>query len=544
MSDLASAVAASAIASAPQAQQPLQPLGQLPPLPDPQLLLLQPQTSSLHAVAPLQPAHTSSSLQPEPPPADLGKPVARPLVNKIFIGGLAPTTTSESLTAYFTPFGAADCIVMMDRSTGRSRGFGFCTFASADVVQLVFDAGMTTSRDGVVEHIIDGKLVSVKACEAKGEAPMPVNARHGLPPPKAVPLPALGGSAPGGDGLESLQPLLSSLGSLLGASSSSSPPSLPAAGRLDDLPTSWPPLAQVPGGGTGGVSGGYGRDLPRGHTTALLPLPTGAAARVFVGGLPQTCDDAKLHSFFTQFGVLSDAKVMFDRDTGRSRGFGYVSFATVEGMQAAMANHAYNKIDDKWIEVKRCEERGSPNLPPARISGPLSLTTSGSGSGSASCGGSISRAGVGLGQAASAVVLPAHQSRAVAVDTQGGRGPSAETAALASQIIAALQGTHAAGGSLGGRRADLPPAPALSAMDAVTQLGRVLPGLVNADPAELLTTLLTPLISQLQLQDPAQLLAALLVPMISQLQAPPARGPGSDGCGWGRGFGGRRHAPY
>lgn len=269
---------------------------------------------------------------------------SRPLEHKIFVGGLAPTTTSESLNAYFSQFGQSDSIVMMDRNTGRSRGFGFCTFAAEEQAAAVLRAGTPNAARDAVEHVVDGKVVSVKVCEAKfdgGQATSPVppalgTAAPGLP--SQVPALAIG-TAPAA-GLEGLQDALGSLGSAISALA-------PAA-----APGQVPPA------------------LPRAHSYAQLHGLQNTGSRIFVGGLPQTCDDSKLHTFFSRFGTLTDAKVMMDRATGRSRGFGYVSFVDPVSTDAAIANAGQNIIDEKWVEVKRCEEKGSPKLP-ARPPAPL-----------------------------------------------------------------------------------------------------------------------------------------------------------------------------
>ena len=53
--------------------------------------------------------------------------------------------------------------------------------------------------------------------------------------------------------------------------------------------------------------------------------------KLFVGGLSWGTTDDGLHSAFSQFGEIVEAKVITDRETGRSRGFGFVTFANDEG---------------------------------------------------------------------------------------------------------------------------------------------------------------------------------------------------------------------
>uniref|UniRef100_A0A7S1LQF8 RRM domain-containing protein n=1 Tax=Alexandrium catenella TaxID=2925 RepID=A0A7S1LQF8_ALECA len=135
---------------------------------------------------------------------------------------------------------------MMDKATGRSRGFGFCTFHSnASLVKALS-----------TQQTIDGKLVDCKVCSPKGEVQMPYKPN-----------------------------------------------------------------------------------------------------RLFVGGLPQSADENKLRDFFSKFGAVTDARIMTDKDSGRSRGFGYVTFQSPQSCELALANHTLNTIDDKWVEVKRCTEK-------------------------------------------------------------------------------------------------------------------------------------------------------------------------------------------
>mmetsp|Transcript_60286 Transcript_60286/g.118577 ORF Transcript_60286/g.118577 Transcript_60286/m.118577 type:complete len:441 (-) Transcript_60286:85-1407(-) len=78
--------------------------------------------------------------------------------------------------------------------------------------------------------------------------------------------------------------------------------------------------------------------------------------KLFVGGLPQNATAAELRQHFEAFGVVSDAVVMIDPATNRSRGFGFVCFLPgQEGAAAvtsALDEYQNHRIRGKWIEVK------------------------------------------------------------------------------------------------------------------------------------------------------------------------------------------------
>lgn len=60
-------------------------------------------------------------------------------------------------------------------------------------------------------------------------------------------------------------------------------------------------------------------------------------AKVFVGGLAPPVTSESLKDFLGQFGQVMDATVMFDRETGRSKGFAFATFADEEAVNVAMA---------------------------------------------------------------------------------------------------------------------------------------------------------------------------------------------------------------
>jgi RNA recognition motif-containing protein len=60
------------------------------------------------------------------------------------------------------------------------------------------------------------------------------------------------------------------------------------------------------------------------------------AKKLFVGSLSWDTNDTKLLQAFSRFGEITEAKVITDRDSGRSRGFGFVTFEDDEAADRAM----------------------------------------------------------------------------------------------------------------------------------------------------------------------------------------------------------------
>ena len=85
--------------------------------------------------------------------------------------------------------------------------------------------------------------------------------------------------------------------------------------------------------------------------------------KLFVGGLSWGTTDDGLHGAFSQFGEIVEAKVITDRETGRSRGFGFVTFANDEGATKAIAEMDGTELDGRTIKVNEAEDK------PARSGG-------------------------------------------------------------------------------------------------------------------------------------------------------------------------------
>ncbi len=79
--------------------------------------------------------------------------------------------------------------------------------------------------------------------------------------------------------------------------------------------------------------------------------------KLFVGSLPWAVDDAKLAELFAQAGNVVSAQVVKDRETGRSRGFGFVEMSTEEEAQNAVKNLNGTDVEGRKIVVNIARPR-------------------------------------------------------------------------------------------------------------------------------------------------------------------------------------------
>jgi RNA recognition motif-containing protein len=79
--------------------------------------------------------------------------------------------------------------------------------------------------------------------------------------------------------------------------------------------------------------------------------------KLFVGSLAWATDSDGLRAAFEKFGEITDAVVILERDTGRSRGFGFVTFAEDSAAQDAIAGMDGQDLDGRNIRVNEAQER-------------------------------------------------------------------------------------------------------------------------------------------------------------------------------------------
>ena len=82
--------------------------------------------------------------------------------------------------------------------------------------------------------------------------------------------------------------------------------------------------------------------------------------KLFVAGLPYDLDDAELEEIFEKFGKVVSAKVAIDKETGKSRGFGFVDMPDRTEAKDAMDSLNEISLGKKPLVIKEAEERSGP----------------------------------------------------------------------------------------------------------------------------------------------------------------------------------------
>mmetsp|Transcript_7339 Transcript_7339/g.12553 ORF Transcript_7339/g.12553 Transcript_7339/m.12553 type:complete len:354 (+) Transcript_7339:65-1126(+) len=124
------------------------------------------------------------------------------------------------------------------------------------------------------------------------------------------------------------------------------------------------------------------RATPQGQTPQSKGSePTAKTKKIFVGGLAPSVEEGEFRSYFEAYGKVVDAVVMYDRDTRRPRGFGFITFENESSVDAVMKKQ--HTLGDKTVEIKRAE--------PKQSSSSRSAPSSGNGYGSGYDGGYSSR---------------------------------------------------------------------------------------------------------------------------------------------------------
>ncbi|KAK8477630.1 hypothetical protein V6N13_059900 [Hibiscus sabdariffa] len=234
---------------------------------------------------------------------------------KLFVGNLPFSVDSAQLADLFGSAGVVEMAeVIYDKVTGRSRGFAFVTMSTIEEVEAA-------------EQQFNGY-------ELEGRA---LRVNSGPPPPRRDDF-----SPRGSRGREDFSPRGS-------------------RGRGDFSPRGGRGREDYSPRGSRGREdysprGARGREdyTPRG---ARGGPPMGASNRVYVGNLSWGVDDMALENLFSEQGSVVEAKVVYDRESGRSRGFGFVTYNSAEEVDRAIRSLNGSDLDGRPIRVTVAESR-------------------------------------------------------------------------------------------------------------------------------------------------------------------------------------------
>lgn len=81
--------------------------------------------------------------------------------------------------------------------------------------------------------------------------------------------------------------------------------------------------------------------------------------KLFVAGLSYNISDAEFEQHFAQYGTVVSARIITDRETGRSKGFGFVEYESESEAQAAMENLNNTDFSGRTIVVKEARPQNS-----------------------------------------------------------------------------------------------------------------------------------------------------------------------------------------
>ncbi|KAH7415847.1 hypothetical protein KP509_14G063200 [Ceratopteris richardii] len=81
--------------------------------------------------------------------------------------------------------------------------------------------------------------------------------------------------------------------------------------------------------------------------------------KIFVGGLPTSVTEGEFKNFFSQFGKVVENQIMLEHGTGRSRGFGFITFDSEQAVDDLLSRGRTLEIGGKQVEIKKAEPKKS-----------------------------------------------------------------------------------------------------------------------------------------------------------------------------------------
>ena len=159
--------------------------------------------------------------------------------------------------------------------------------------------------------------------------------------------------------------------------------------------------------------------------------------KLYVGNLAYSVRDESLQQAFSQFGSVASAKVMMDRDTGRSKGFGFVEMGSDAEAQAAINGMNGQPLEGRAIVVNEARPREERPGGFGGGGGGGGRSGGGGGGGYGGGGGGTGGAGGGGGAAAPTVVAVAAVAAALTAAVAAVAAAAAAVVAATAVVVAA-----------------------------------------------------------------------------------------------------------
>ncbi|GAV64407.1 RRM_1 domain-containing protein [Cephalotus follicularis] len=108
-----------------------------------------------------------------------------------------------------------------------------------------------------------------------------------------------------------------------------------------------------------------GADLSASRPSIFQAIRCMSSSKLFIGGLSYSTDEQSLNEAFSKYGEVVEARVILDRETGRSRGFGFITFTSTEEASSAIQALDGQDLHGRRVRVNYATERsrspyGSP----------------------------------------------------------------------------------------------------------------------------------------------------------------------------------------
>ncbi|KAL0284762.1 UNVERIFIED_CONTAM: Heterogeneous nuclear ribonucleoprotein 1 [Sesamum calycinum] len=219
---------------------------------------------------------------------------------KLFIGGISWETDEEKLKEYFQGYGeVVQAVVMRDKISGKPRGFGFVVFADPDILDTVLQD----------RHVIDGRTGYWFFLNCFILAPV-------LPFPGVKSLLFVVRIFLHNHIMVFIFPYRLRLKELYQEKNN----------RFQELEI-----------------------LVVQETLEVVEVP---GPRRYLGGLPPTLSEDGFRQYFEAYGMVTDVVIMYDQQTNRPRGFGFISFDSEDAVDRVL-HKTFHDLNGKQVEVKR-----------------------------------------------------------------------------------------------------------------------------------------------------------------------------------------------